>query len=107
MGVVVIDCGGRGVPPVVVKGPYDLGFRCFIDTSDEFVNGDLEEGVGGGVSDGVGGMGVYDSYRYGTLISRGFCWNLANENVVRKSRRSDCQRYGIFNGVADNVDKYS
>lgn len=30
---------------------------------------------------------------------------LAVREVVRV--RSDCQRYGIFNVVADNVDKYS
>ena len=48
VGVVVVGCGERVALLVVVEGPEDLRFGGFVDTGCEFVDGALEEGVGGG-----------------------------------------------------------
>ena len=41
------------------------------------------------------------------LESAGALVNAVKGKVLRKEDGSDCQRYDIFNGLADNVDKYS
>lgn len=40
-------------------------------------------------------------------VSQALLLNVVKGKMRRNSVRSDCQRYGIFNGIADNVDKYS
>lgn len=61
VGVVVIKCCGRGVLLVVVEVPQDLRLGECVDTGNELINGALEEGVGDGVRNRVGGVGVDDT----------------------------------------------
>ena len=41
------------------------------------------------------------------LESAGALVNTVKEKVLGKEDGSDCQRYDIFNDIAENVDKYS
>ena len=85
-----------------------MGGIYIIDGNEKFVDGGLEEGVRGCGRRGVGCMGVDDSCGYGILSQLGGpLVNAAKGKGPREGYGSDCQRYDIFNNVADNVDKYS